>query len=192
MQDTPRLLLVRHGETEWNRAGRIQGSKNSPLTALGREHAERQGRVFERLNPGLADMPLYVSPLERARSTARIALPGQAHIVDPRLSEIACGAWEGLSPDERAAGWPDLVAECQSDLNLYDRAPGGEGLDAVEARVASFLADLTGPSIIVAHKVVLIVLRGILRGLDHTALHDLDAPQGVVIEIAHGQETHLV
>lgn len=192
MQDAPRLLLVRHGETEWNRAGRIQGSKDSALTSLGREHAERQGRVFERLRRDAADMPLYVSPLDRARLTAKIALPGHAQISEPRLTEIACGAWEGLSPEERAAGWPDILAECQSDLDLYDKAPGGEGLDGVEARVASFLNDLTGPSIIVAHKVVLIVLRGILRDLGRDALHNLHAPQGVVIEIANGQETHLI
>lgn len=191
MRQTPRLLLVRHGETEWNRSGRIQGSKDSALTPLGREHAVRQRRVFERLRRDVADMPLYVSPLDRARLTARIALPGHAQIVDPRLTEIACGAWEGLAPEERAAGWPDIVAECQCDLDLYEKAPGGEGLDAVEARVAGFLNDLTEPSIIVAHKVVLIVLRGLLRGLGRDALHGLHAPQGVVIEIANRQETHL-
>lgn len=191
MREAPRMFLVRHGETEWNRAGRIQGSKDSALTRLGREHAERQRHVFERLRRDVADMPLYVSPLERARLTARIALPGHAQIVDPRLTEITCGAWEGLCPEDRATGWPDILAECQSDLDLYEKAPGGEGLDGVEARVASILNDLTGPSIIVAHKVVLIVLRGMLRGLGRDALHNLHAPQGVVIEIANGQETHL-
>ena len=192
MQDAPRLLLVRHGETEWNRAGRIQGGKDSPLTSLGREHAERQARVFERLKPKVSDMPLFVSPLERARLTARIALPAYPQIVDQRLTEIACGAWEGLCPEERAAGWPDLAASCQSDLDLYVKAPGGEGLDAIEARVANFLNDLDAPSIVVAHKVVLIVARGLLRGLGRDALHDLHAPQGVVIEIENGQETHLI
>jgi probable phosphoglycerate mutase len=192
MHDAPRLWLVRHGETDWNREGRIQGSKDSPLTPLGRKHAERQGRVFDRLMPEVADLALFVSPLERARLTARIALPGHAQIVDPRLTEIACGDWEGLSPDERAVGWPDLVAGCHSDLDLYERAPGGEGIDGVEARVSGFLNDLDAPSIVVAHSVVLIVLRGLLRGLERDALHDLHAPQGVVIEIENGQETHLI
>lgn len=187
----PPLLLLRHGETEWNHARRIQGSLDSPLTALGRRQAEEQGRILAALRPDPMHMPLYVSPLFRARMTAEIAMPGHAQIVDPRLSEIACGDWEGLTPAERAQGWPALAAECQSDLALYDRAPGGEGLDGVARRVSDFLHGLDSPSVIVAHKVVLIVLRGLLLGLDRTALHGLEAPQGVVLRIDAGQETVL-
>lgn len=186
---TPPLLLLRHGETEWNHAGRIQGSLDSPLTPRGLEQAEEQRAILARLP--IAGLPLYVSPLPRARLTAGIALPGHAQTLDPRLTEIACGDWEGLTPAERAAGWPALAAECDSDLALYDRAPGGEALAGVEARVRDFLSGLTGPAVVVAHKVVLIVMRGLLRGLDRDALHGLEAPQGVVIRLEDGQETIL-
>lgn len=185
----PPLLLLRHGETEWNHAGRIQGSLDSPLTPRGLEQAGEQRAILARLP--IAELPLYVSPLPRARLTAGIALPGHAQSVDPRLTEIACGAWEGLTPAERAAGWPELAAECDSDLALYDKAPGGEGLAGVEARVRDFLSGLDGPAVVVAHKVVLIVMRGLLRGLDRDALHGLAAPQGVVIRLEDGQETIL-
>lgn len=185
------LYLVRHGETEWNRAGRIQGGLDSPLTALGRAQAEAQGRILARVLPTGGEVPLHVSPLPRARITAKLARPGHEQIIEPRLTEIFCGAWEGLTPDERAAGWPDLAARCQSDLDLYEKAPGGEGLDGVEARVADFLGGVGGPAIIVAHKVVLLVMRGLLLGLNRDALHRLDAPQGVVIAIEDGRETIL-
>lgn len=187
----PKLLLLRHGETEWNLAGRIQGSLDSSLTALGREQAAAQGRILARVLPDFGDAALFVSPLERARATAGIALPGAAPVIDPRLREIHCGSWEGLTPEERRQGWPAIAAACTSDLALYDRAPGGEGLDLLTERLTGFLNDLPGPSIIVAHKVVLIVLRGILRRLKRQALHDLEAPQGVVLQIENGLETVL-
>lgn len=187
----PKLLLLRHGETEWNLARRIQGGLDSPLTALGREQAAAQGRILSRILPDFGDAALFVSPLERARATAAIALPGSVPVIDPRLREIHCGAWEGLTPDERRQGWPAIAADCTSDLALYDRAPGGEGLDRLTERLADFLNDLQGPSIIVAHKVVLIVLRGMLRRLERQALHDLEAPQGVVLQIENGRETVL-
>ena len=188
MTQAPTLFLLRHGETEWNHSGRIQGSLDSPLTAKGRQQALAMRTILDRLGEEVASLPVFVSPLERVRVTASLAVPNRPHQIEPRLSEIACGAWEGLTPVERKAGWPDLAARCHSDLDLYDLAPGGEGLAGVQRRVEDFLADLEGPTIIVAHKVVLIVMRGLLQGLTPSDWHRLEAPQGVVIRVADGVE----
>ena len=185
------LYLLRHGETEWNREHRIQGSRNSPLTALGLAQAAEQAAILARDLPQLAQMARYSSPLPRARETARIALDGLEPVIDPRLQELDCGAWEGLSPAERLARDPELAASCASDFDLYRNAPGGEGLENLESRLRDFLTDLTAPSVIVAHKVVLTVMRGLLTGQPHAAWERIDAPQGVVIRVENGHETIL-
>lgn len=185
------LYLLRHGETDWNHQGRIQGSKNSPLTGLGLAQAQKQAAILKFAISDLSRHALFVSPLGRARTTAGIALGRFEAKVDPRLRELDCGAWEGLTPAERATRDPELVASCKTDFDLYRNAPGGEGLQALEARLRSFLNDLNGPSVIVAHKVVLIVMRGLLLGHPPATWEQMSAPQGVVIQIEQGAETIL-
>jgi len=185
------ILLLRHGETEWNREGRIQGSKDSPLTELGLRQAEQQARILATHLPDLRRYTCYASPLPRAQRTAAIALGEVVPVTDARLRELDCGAWEGLTPAERTAQFPVLAASCKDDFDLYQNAPGGEGLEKLTLRLRAFLDDMQRPTIIVAHKVVLLILRGLLTGRDLPALHSLTSPQGVVIRIAEGQETIL-
>jgi broad specificity phosphatase PhoE len=93
------LLLVRHGETDWNAAGRLQGHTDRPLSDYGREQARR-------LADELADESfdaIYASDLARARETAeivaeRLLLPV---VLDPDLREKNWGNWEGLTSTER-------------------------------------------------------------------------------------------
>ncbi|MGQ3489509.1 histidine phosphatase family protein [uncultured Roseovarius sp.] len=190
MNPSPDVYLLRHGETVWNKAGRIQGQMNSDLTDLGREQAKTQAGILKRLEIGLDDIGLFCSPLTRTRETAALALEGRDCTIDDRLIEIGCGAWEGLTPAERATRDPEIVARCKTDLDLYFNAPGNEGLPAVQARIAAFLADLTGPAVIVSHKVALIVMRGLLTGLPDDRLSELTSRQGTVIHISGGQERH--
>ena len=177
------LHLLRHGETEWNREERIQGSRNSPLTALGLSQAKQQAAILERTVANIRDFSCYSSPLLRARETARIALGGYPPIIDKRIRELDCGAWEGLTPTERAARDPELAARCATDFDIYGSSPGGEGLDRLEQRLRNFLSDLHEPSTIVSHKVVLIVLRGVLTGRPRSEWPLIEAPQGVVIRV---------
>jgi len=150
----PRSGFLRHGQTEWNLEGRLQGHKDSPLTALGRAQAERQARILSDIPERVAKGPggCFASSLGRAQETARIALAGQDFVTDPRLAEIATGDWEGRLRAE--------VANGEGDLFLYAGAPGGEGLEALQARVAAFLDDLEGPSVVVSHGLLGKVLRG--------------------------------
>ena len=126
------LYLLRHGETEWNREGRIQGSQDSPLTARGRAQATAQADILAREVPQMWQLARYCSPLRRARDTARIALDGLVPVIDRRLREVDFGAWEGLTPAERGARDPQLVAGGAGDLDLCRSAPGGEGLIGLE------------------------------------------------------------
>ena len=93
------LLLVRHGETDWNAAGRLQGHTDRPLSDFGREQARR---LAEELTGEEFDA-IYASDLARARETAEIVAERLHHavLVDPDLREKNWGTWEGLTPAER-------------------------------------------------------------------------------------------
>ena len=118
------LLLVRHGETDWNREHRVQGHTDVPLNARGREQARA-------LAEDVADVRLaavYASDLSRARETAAAVATAQALevVVDPRLREKNFGSWEGLTDVEIAERFPDAVRGGWGD---------GEATEDVAARV---------------------------------------------------------
>ena len=151
MAERPDIWLLRHGETEWNRAGRIQGHLDSRLTAKGRAQAARQGEILRSLN--LGEVGAWCSPLGRAVETAAVAVVPLTGMVrtDDRLMEIGLGEWQDTDgPELRAALERGGVG---SRILAMDDAPGGEGLDALRARCTAFLDDLSGPAIVTCHGV---------------------------------------
>jgi len=137
-----RLILVRHGVTEWNREGRFQGHLDPTLSADGREEARL---VAERLAADGALRPgrLISSPLSRARQTAEViiaALGDDAPPIelDARLMEVGQGEWEGRTHAELAVSDPDRYQAWRHAT--WDRQPpGGEPVnDAVRRIGAAF------------------------------------------------------
>ena len=121
------LYLFRHGETDWNRQNRFQGSVDIPLNETGREQAERLRRFFKD-NPVEAFLS---SDLSRARETAEIAGRdlGVPIVVDPRLRETNLGQAEGLTRDEITARWGAEMLDNWAGTHPPDphfRFPGGE------------------------------------------------------------------
>lgn len=143
------LLLIRHGATAWNAAGRMQGRADLGLSAAGRAEVARW-----RLPPGWDEARWLVSPLRRARETVAL-LGAAAALIEPRLTEMDWGAWEGRSAAElRAAG--ELAAEEGRGLDL--RPPGGESPRDVMARLRDLAAALAAdptPVVAVCHKGVI-------------------------------------
>ncbi|WP_324754730.1 histidine phosphatase family protein [Roseovarius sp. Pro17] len=178
----PDIWFLRHGQTEWNLAGRIQGRLDSPLTALGRAQANSQAALIADIAARVATGPgnIYVSPLGRARETAALALPEYDAVIDPRLAEIDTGAWEGLAKADLPQG--------SSDLLTYAAAPDGEGLEELIGRVRGFAEELAGPSIIVAHGLWGQVLRGLAKGLPQQNMGAQDNRQGCVYHLSNGSE----
>ena len=127
-----RILLARHGETQWNVEGRCQGQGyDIPLSEAGRDQALALGRR-------LAAQPIrraVASPLLRARQTAELALGERAGglTFDGRFMEISHGQWEGLTQDEIRAAFPDLQRAWRETPEQV-RLPGGESLRDVDAR----------------------------------------------------------
>jgi len=181
--NVPELWILRHGQTEWNVSGRLQGLLDSPLTQTGQAQAAAQGRILARAAP--ADAIAISSPSPRAMLTARLAMPGHQISSDARLTEIDLGQWQGCALTEIEQAHPEIAAE--TDPNLWKfNAPGGESLPAMEARVRSLLADLTAPTILVTHGVTSRLMRCVILGLPATELSDLPGGQGVVHHLQGG------
>ncbi|MGH7566613.1 MAG: histidine phosphatase family protein [Gemmatimonadota bacterium] len=134
--DQTRIVLVRHGQTEYNREGRWQGSGTDvPLNDAGRAEAERvAASLAERFAGRVA--AVYTSDLERARETARIvaARLGLDAVDEPALRELSHGRWEGLTHAEVEKRWPDEHAAYQADPYRVRRG-GGDSYEDLEARV---------------------------------------------------------
>jgi broad specificity phosphatase PhoE len=151
--DRPLVVLVRHGETEWNRTRRMQGHEDVALSAAGEEQAKR---LAERL---AAEEPVRIvsSDLRRARDTAdavaqALSLPVET---DARFREQNLGAWQGLTIEEAADADPELATRFQHrDPDV--RPPGGETrVELAERAWAALLEHAApgsaGPLVIVAH-----------------------------------------
>jgi broad specificity phosphatase PhoE len=134
--DQARIVLVRHGRTEYNREGRWQGSGSDvPLDDAGRAEAARVAEsLVERFDGQLA--AVYTSDLERARETARIvaARLGLQALDEPALRELSHGRWEGLTHAEVENRWPHEHAAYQADP-YHVRRGGGDSYEDLEARL---------------------------------------------------------
>ncbi|SLN33706.1 histidine phosphatase family protein [Ruegeria meonggei] len=189
MRSLPTLWFLRHGQTEWNRDYRLQGQLDSPLTEQGIAEARRQALIMPKI---LAGKPaIFASPLGRARQTADIALAGADYTTDPRLMEIDAGRWQGRYRADIMAEHIEWQANGPTALDIYEAAEGGEGIVAFHDRICSFVKDLTGPTVIVAHGLLGQVLRAHVRGIELAQAGQLSNLQGIVYLLENGQETVL-
>jgi len=190
----PVLYFVRHGETDFNVAQRLQGRTETHLNDRGR----RQGRECAALLRDLlareahepADYAYVSSPLARARETMEIlrsalGLPPATYDVDARLAEIAYGAWEGFTLQEIEAREPGVLAERERDKWSFV-APGGESYRQVAARVAAWYATVTRDTVIAAHGGVARVLMANFHILPEEAATHADIVHGAVYVFAGG------
>jgi probable phosphoglycerate mutase len=161
-----RIVLVRHGQTEWNRVERFRGRADVPLNETGLTQAEATGkRVAVEWQPSA----IYASPLSRAVKTAEAIarhfdLPVQIH---HGIADIDYGQWQGLTPDEVKERWPEIHHAWYSALHTM-RIPGGETLDDLRTRGMAAVKELaarhSGQTIVlVGHTVInRIILLGVL------------------------------
>ena len=186
MNNAPPLYILRHGETEWNLAGRLQGRFDAPLTPEGIRQAQMQRRILK--GRDLSRFSAISSPQGRAMETARLALDGLLAPIhaDPALAEIGLGEWAGRYRSE-------VMAEsgARDGFDLYELAPEGEGFAELHARCQRFLRRLQGPAVLITHGITSRMLRLILTGRSIAALREIDGGQGVVFHLVDGVQRRL-
>lgn len=165
-----RFFFVRHGETAWNREGRLQGQHDAMLNPLGRTQGAAAGLTLARLlgERGLdpAGRSFVCSPLTRTRDTMELVRAGlggtlPAVAVDDRLKELSFGAWEGRTWEDLKRREPAAIAERRRDTWGFV-PPGGESYAMLLDRVSPWLAGLAEDAVVVAHG-------GVARVLMHRA-----------------------
>jgi broad specificity phosphatase PhoE len=147
------LILVRHGQSTWNREHRIQGQLDPPLSGEGRHQAERVGQRLA----GRKFAGFYSSDLKRAFETSQAieAAIGHQPRPMPGLREIYLGEWEGLRTDDLAQRFPEAWSRWTEEPD-WDLVPGGEGAALFETRVAAALDEILerhkhGDVVVVTH-----------------------------------------
>lgn len=165
------LIVIRHGETTWNRERRMQGTTDTPLSDVGRAQAQALGRRLAQR----AFAALYSSDLARARDTARIIseMAQRDMMTDPRLQERRFGIFEGLTAAEIVARYPEEHTRFASRDPDYE-VPGGESARSFTRRCLGCLAEIAerhrgAEVVVVTHGLVLDSLYRAAHGLEHGA-----------------------
>lgn len=165
---TTTLLLVRHGETDWNRDGRFQGHADPPLNATGRRQAAELAGVLAGDGIGA----VYSSDLRRAVETAEIVARrlGLSVARDGRLREIDVGSWSGLTRAEVETRYPDGFARwLRGDIG-HDGETRAELMDRVHAAALEIAAAHEGTTVLV------VTHGGAVRALQRAVLGEPLAP----------------
>lgn len=159
-----RLVLVRHGETDWNVERRVQGHSDTPLNDNGREQARKLSATL-----GLETFELVISSdLDRAKETARLSLPLGTSISETAdLRELNFGDWEGLTGPEIEVDAPGGLGRTWRGLG---EAPSGESLTTFAERIDRVVQRLRaelleGSALVVAHGGTLRVFICLAMGL---------------------------
>jgi len=155
----PTIYYIRHGETDWNAEGRLQGAQDTSLNKLGRKQATNAGSIladlFAREARSRQSLAYVASPLGRARSTMELVrgalrLPPPDYAIDDRLREIGYGDWEGSTLAQMQALDPELFARRQAEKWTV-APPGGETYASVQVRMLDWYDQLLVDTVAVAH-----------------------------------------
>ncbi|MEW6257742.1 MAG: histidine phosphatase family protein [Pseudomonadota bacterium] len=186
-----RLYLVRHGETDWNIAGRLQGSRDIALNALGRSQAAEVGRVLSQMaGRDIERLHFVSSPLSRAVETMRILrttldLPASDFAHDADLRELSFGRWEGNTwPDLRRRFGDDVIARDKDPWNFAP--PGGESYAELMARACGAIDRLTSDAVVVTHGGVIRALLHAKAGMPQSEAALVPVRQGAVYVLSDG------
>lgn len=179
------IYHIRHGQTDWNAAGRLQGSQDIPLNATGRAQANANGAAlaghFREIGRDPASLAWKVSPLGRSRETMErvrgaVGLVPTEYEIVPDLREVSFGRFEGLTYADIDRHHPAAGQAIRRD-KWHFQPPDGESYVALAERVERWLATTTGDLVIVSHGGVFRALRWVIENDHDTALAVLFVPQ---------------
>ena len=194
---SPTLYYVRHGLTNWNMDGRLQGQHDVELNERGRVQAAGCGEILRDLcardGRPPADLDYASSPLVRARETmdlmrATLGLPPGGYRLDDRLGEISFGEWEGLTYEDVLARDSEVVAKREGNKWRF-LPPGGESYEQLAVRVGAWYATVERDTVATAHGGTARALIGLLGILPPEEAAHYPIDHGVVYVFADGRVT---
>lgn len=189
IEPNPPIYFIRHGETDWNREGRIQGQIDIPLNDNGHQQAVSISRGLKSFL-GRTKVDLFVaSPLTRTRQTMsyllrEFDLPDNKAETEPAMLELAFGIWEGHF-------FKDLKTNPQYPKNLEERfrwrPQDGESYEEGLERVRQWIGRIDGPTVIVAHGAIGRCLIGLVSDLPPARIVKAPTPQGHFCRLQDGR-----
>ncbi|AXV14611.1 histidine phosphatase family protein [Neorhizobium sp. SOG26] len=183
------IYVIRHGQTDWNAEGRLQGQKDIPLNALGRSQAARNGERLRDLVGDAAGYSFVASPLSRTRATMELlrqamGLDPLAYETDRRLVEVSFGDWEGHTLPEIEAIAPDRLAARIEDK--WSFIPPGEAAESYEIlcwRIGAWLESVNQPTVCVCHGGVIRALYRLVGQMSEDEAAVAPTPQDRILRL---------
>jgi broad specificity phosphatase PhoE len=189
IEPNPPIYFIRHGETDWNREGRIQGQIDIALNDTGHQQAIAISRGLKRFLRNTKIDLFVASPLTRTRQTmgyllSEFDLAASRAETEPAMLELAFGIWEGHF-------FKDLKTNPQYPKSLEERfrwrPPDGESYEEGLERVKQWIGRIGGPTVIVAHGAIGRCLIGLVSGLPPAAIVKAPTPQGHFCRLRDGR-----
>ncbi|NKN39443.1 histidine phosphatase family protein [Agrobacterium sp. a22-2] len=182
--------MIRHGQTDWNVEGRMQGQKDIDLNATGRGQAMRNGETLAHVLGDTAGAFDYVaSPLRRTRETmerirAEMHLDPLAYRIDERLKEVSFGDWEGFTLPEIARVVPERVEErARHKWDFIPPGPDAESYEILSWRIGAWLASVERPTVCVSHGGVIRTCFRLVGDMGKEEACDINIPQDRILKM---------
>jgi probable phosphoglycerate mutase len=188
----PLVYFVRHGETDWNAEGRLQGQADTDINAKGRAQATRNGELLSDLIPDPQAFDFVASPLRRTRETmqrirAAMGLDPDDFRTDARLMELNFGDWQNFTYRELEASDPGSSLRRQRDK--WDFRPPGDKAESygmLLERVQPFVEAMTAQTVCFTHGGIIRVLFRLIEKLPKRDCARLNIPQDRILRLENG------
>jgi broad specificity phosphatase PhoE len=185
----PLVYFLRHGETDWNVEGRLQGQADTDINALGGEQADRNGRVLADLLGKAEGFDFVASPMRRTRETmervrAVMGLDPKDYRTDARLIEVHFGDWQGSTFAELEARAPGSTKARRRDKwNFRPPGPAGESYEMLKARFLPWLESVMRPTVCTTHGGIIRAVFRIVADLPEREAAAMHVPQDRVLKL---------
>ena len=184
------IYMIRHGQTDWNAEGRLQGQKDIGLNETGRAQASQNGRALAALlEDRVGEFAFVASPLSRTRETMELArtamgLDPLAYATDDRLVELSFGDWEGHTLEEIRRVSPErLKMRSRQKWGFIPPGAAAESYEILSWRVGAWLQSVQQPTVCVSHGGVVRSIFRLIGGWEEAEAAQTSIPQDRVLQI---------
>ena len=191
----PLIWFSRHGETDWNAIGRVQGQFDTDLNATGQKQADQNGIKLKGLIADPSAFDFVASPLKRTRDTMErirrgMGLEPTAYRLEPLLKEVHFGDWQGFTLAEINMVHPELLeARHRDKWNFLPPGSEAESYAILATRFGRWLETVRKPTVCVTHGGIIRTLFYLTGTLDQQEAARMSVPQDCVLKLESGQLT---